>query len=447
MFAMQESKTPVEATISETTVLALPRPVVSFFVPSKSKTVLVADKRGNWLVVDGIQRNLYDDLASGRTVGEVLRSIPEAHRSSLLSLLAQIVARDFFSKEGESISAPTPFDSAFLYLTYACNLRCSHCYMYKARTREAPLTLDEYKRLFEDLAAQGVKSVTFSGGEPLLHPLFRELVLAAKERSFTVTVLSNGTKWNESFLSFAEGNIDEVQISVDGINEETCSRVRGPEVFEKAVETAISLAKIGVATSVATTPLTTTVQEIDKGYLSFAKRLQEQSAGKIVFRLSSKILDGRDCGRSEEFASLASKLANQLYHDNKSRTFSINHPPNVGLRTCGWGSLAFSPDGFVYPCNRVDDCAALGSIRRVSVNELLRRASALSIASDVDHSEPCRKCPLRYLCGGGCRLDDFEILSENQERFSVRKPCSEEKKLRLLETMVETTSYLYSFEK
>ncbi len=444
---MQESTTPVEATISETTVLALPRSVVSFYVPSKAKTVLVADKSGNWLVVDAYQQTLYDNLASGRTVGEVLQSTDESDRSSLFSLLAQIFARDFFSKEDESVSSPTVSDSAFLYLTYACNLRCSHCYMFRARNHEAPLTLDEYKKLFKDLAAQGVKSITFSGGEPLLHPLFRELVLAAKEYLFNVTVLSNGTKWDESFLSFSKGNIDEVQISVDGIDEVTCSRVRGPGVFEKAVSTAISLAKIGVVTSVATTPIATTVQEIDKGYLAFAKRLQEQSADKIIFRLSSKLLDGRDCGHSEEFASLASKLANQLYRDNKSRTFSINHPPNVGLRTCGWGSLAFSPDGFAYPCNRVDDCATLGSIRRVSVGKLFQNASTISRASDVDHTEPCRKCSLRYLCGGGCRLDDFMTLSEDLTNPSVRKSCSEEMKLRLLETMIETTSYLYSFER
>lgn len=444
---MQESKTPVEATISETTVLALPKSVVSFFVTSKNKSVLVADKRGNWLVVDSLQRKYYDDLASGRTVGEVLRSIPEANRVSLLSLLSQIFARDFFAKEDQAVSLPSSFDSTFFYLTYACNLRCSHCYMYKARNHESPLSLAEYKRLFKDLATKGIKSVTFSGGEPLLHPLFRELVLAAKEYSFSVTVLSNGTKWNESLLSFAKGNIDEVQISVDGVDEATCSRIRGPDVFGKAITAAIMLAKTGVITSVATTPLAATAQEIDKGYLLFAKSLQEQSAGKIVFRLSSKILDGRDCGHSEEFASLSSKLANQLYRDNKSRIFSINHPPNAGLRTCGWGSLAFSPDGFAYPCNRVDDCATLGSIRQLSIDELSHKAYTLSVASDVDHTEPCRKCPLRYLCGGGCRIDDFEILSEDPANVSLRKPCSEAKKIRLLETMVETTSYLYSFER
>lgn len=445
-FAMQEANTPVEATISGATVLALPSAVAPFFVPSKGKTVLVAEKRGNWLVVDECQRCQYDALAEGKSIGEVLHRVPDSDKGSFMALLSQIFARDFFAEGAEQVSTPNTHDSAFMYLTYACNLQCSHCYMYKATNHEKPLSFDEYKKLFADLAMQGIKSVTFSGGEPLLNPLFRNLVLLAKDNHFNVTILSNGTKWDDDLISFASKFIDEVQISVDGIDDESCARVRGIGVFEKAVSTATALANSGVVTSIATTPVEATIHELEKGYLSFARRLQQQSDGKIIFRISSKLLSGRKCGASEEFAATAIKLANRLYLDDKCRSFAINHQPNSGLKTCGWGSLSFSPDGFAYPCNRIDDCSPLGSIRRDSIPELFKKAELLTVTSDVDHSEPCRKCPLRYLCGGGCRLDDFIMLSSHQGSKSIRRPCSEDKRMRILETMIETTAYLYSFE-
>ena len=442
---MQEVSAPVEAVVSETTVLALPEAVVSYFVPTKNRTVLVAENRGNWLVVDEQQRLLYEELSSGKSIGEVLRALPESGADSLIALLSQIYARSFFAEDGEPVSSPRGDVSVFVYLTYACNLRCSHCYMYRAVNREVPLTVEEYRHLFDVFAAKGVKSITFSGGEPLLHPDFEEIVRMAKAYDFSVTVLSNGTQWTGSRIAFAKENIDEVQISVDGVDDDSCSLVRGPDVFCKAVETAVALSNAGVLTSVATTPVSETADEIEKGYREFAGNLLRRTNGKIIFRISSKLLDGRTCGHSDSFSATAEKLADQIYTDDKCRTFSINHPPNSGLRSCGWGSLTISPDGFVYPCNRVDDCVSLGSVRGIPAEELFRRAAELAVLSDVDHTEPCCTCALRYLCGGGCRLDDFESLSHTAEVHSFHKSCSPEKKRRILETMVETTDYLYSF--
>lgn len=442
---MQDSSATVEAVVSETTVLALPETVVSYFVPSKNRTVLIAPKRGNWLVVDERQLLLYDDLSKGKSIGTVLHALPSSEVDGFMALLSQIYARSFFAENDAPISFPQVNDSVFVYLTYACNLKCSHCYMFKAVNREAPLTMEEYSLLFDAFAANDVKSVTFSGGEPLLHPDFKRIVGMAKAQSFSVTVLSNGTIWNDAMITFAKENIDEVQISIDGVDDDSCSIVRGPNVFDKATETAVALSNAGVLTSVATTPINETVDEIDNGFRKFAGELHRRTNGKIIFRISSKLLDGRTCGHSDSFATIAEKLANQIYVDNKCRTFSINHPPNVGLRSCGWGGLTFSPDGFAYPCNRVDDCISLGSVRQISVNELFRRAAELVMASDVDHTEPCCTCALRYLCGGGCRLDDFKSLSHLSAVRSLRKDCSLDKKRRILETLVDTTDYLYSF--
>ncbi len=67
-------------------------------------------------------------------------------------------------------------------MTRRCNLHCGHCYA-DSHDRDYPgeLSTEEGIRLLEDLAAFGVPTVLFSGGEPLTRPDVLELATKAGE--------------------------------------------------------------------------------------------------------------------------------------------------------------------------------------------------------------------------------------------------------------------------
>ncbi len=104
-------------------------------------------------------------------------------------------------------------------VTRRCNLHCGHCYA-DSHDHEYPdeLTTDEGLRLLTDLAAFGVPTVLFSGGEPLMRPDVLELAQAATAAGMRTVLSTNGTKIDpDSAIRVKEAGFSYVGISVDGI--------------------------------------------------------------------------------------------------------------------------------------------------------------------------------------------------------------------------------------
>jgi len=79
-------------------------------------------------------------------------------------------------------------------LSRRCNLHCVHCYSDSAnRDYPGELTLEEGRRLIDDLAALRVPALLLSGGEPLYHPHIFEWAEYARERGLRLTLSTNGT--------------------------------------------------------------------------------------------------------------------------------------------------------------------------------------------------------------------------------------------------------------
>jgi radical SAM protein with 4Fe4S-binding SPASM domain len=79
-------------------------------------------------------------------------------------------------------------------ITRRCNLKCQHCHS-DSYERDFPgeLNWEECRNLIDSLAAFGVRSILFSGGEPLAHPLFFYIAGYSRERGLRITLATNGT--------------------------------------------------------------------------------------------------------------------------------------------------------------------------------------------------------------------------------------------------------------
>ncbi|MCA1570117.1 MAG: sporulation killing factor system radical SAM maturase [Acidimicrobiales bacterium] len=141
-----------------------------------------------------------------------------------------------------------------LQLTNGCNLRCSFCYASSGKRYPEELTLPDWLRTIELLAAAGVCSVTLTGGEPTIADGFRQILAAAGAYFVNVDVFSNGLHWTEDArrMAGALGNV-RCQVSIDG------SRGRHDEIrgrigsYDSAVRSIGDLRASGVPVSVAMT--------------------------------------------------------------------------------------------------------------------------------------------------------------------------------------------------
>ena len=138
-----------------------------------------------------------------------------------------------------------PYLSNFqIELTSKCNERCIHCYIpheYKNSNISEELYYDVLKQLKE----MGTLGVTLSGGEPLMHPKFKDFLKTAKEMDFYVHILSNLTMLDDEIIDIMkEGNVCGVQVSLYSMiaeHHDTITAVKGS--FEKTKNSILKLVK------------------------------------------------------------------------------------------------------------------------------------------------------------------------------------------------------------
>ena len=104
-------------------------------------------------------------------------------------------------------------------ITRTCNLRCVHCYS-DSMAQQYPGELDweQMRKVVADLAVYRIPSLLLSGGEPLIHPRFFDLVEHATAAGLKLTISTNGTLITpEKAARLKHANVAYVGISLDGI--------------------------------------------------------------------------------------------------------------------------------------------------------------------------------------------------------------------------------------
>ncbi|WP_331722956.1 radical SAM/SPASM domain-containing protein [Nocardia sp. NBC_00511] len=117
----------------------------------------------------------------------------------------------------------------FLYPTTACQLRCHHCYVGTSRLNEANTmsvaqavaVMDYFK------VTAGHDKLYLLGGEPTLHPQLGEIVAAARQRGYQVTISSNGEFADDVFDAVPPGVLNSFNFSLESADPVVHRKIRG----------------------------------------------------------------------------------------------------------------------------------------------------------------------------------------------------------------------------
>ena len=419
------------------------------------KWVVVSPKTANWIVLESEeQKILLSKLIEGQTIGDMYSEAQrDGMKSVYLRLLAAISARQFANADGiPAADIIQDFDTLNIYLTNACNLRCSHCFVNAGKALANELSESEWNAVLQDFVSLGGKAVTVTGGEPTLRRDFASIVRQAFAAGLKVTILTNGILWDEQMINVLSPYISEVQISLDGVDEKTNAQIRGEGYFEKIKKTIITFANAGVNTSVSTTFTLETIDEnTAERYQDLIASINEQCNSPVHFKLSTKILPGRDIRYTEEqndcYLEEINKIQGLANVINTYDFFMENHSPNTIINNCGYGGLSIRADGEVFYCNRILDLESCGNIRDKSLAYFIQQGKLAYEKTDVNHIYPCKDCYLKYICGGGCRIDDCDFKGKIPDNYGELRnvTCTPEKKQRLLRKMIDSFIYKYHF--
>jgi MoaA/NifB/PqqE/SkfB family radical SAM enzyme len=126
-------------------------------------------------------------------------------------------------------------------ITYACPLRCSHCYSESGRRPSRQLALEEALRLCDVLVAMRPRVIQFCGGESLLVKGLPQILERLAAGGIPVSLYTSGFGVDEESAAWIARLVWRIHVSVDGADAATHDFIRGREgSFEKAMN-ALSL--------------------------------------------------------------------------------------------------------------------------------------------------------------------------------------------------------------
>lgn len=311
-----------------------------------------------------------------------------------------------------------------LAITGACNLMCAHCWVSAGeKTSHKHVPLETLRRLVEEFAAIGGEGIRITGGEPLCHPHWLDILQYSCSMGFKRVILqTNAMLFNNEHL-VALRKLDfpglTIQVSMDGVTEKTHDLVRGKYTYNEVLSGIMKLVHGGLArrVSIFFTEMRHNLHEIPR-LLDFAEKIgiNSVSTGAMVL-----------CGRASETLLLSPPAPEQylslLEHYDSDFNFRELYRKIGTVSALEWRTndtvrqdcCIFISNPYVTPSGRLYPCL-LCHVDEFSVTEVFGKGLADAFAEGVPlwssllHTSrnraealpECLDCPGNSLCAGGC---------------------------------------------
>lgn len=150
---------------------------------------------------------------------------------------SQQVMSDYFMKHPQLMSLQ-------IEITTHCNERCVHCYIpHTQKIKE--MELSTIQTVLKQANEMGLLNLTLSGGEPLLHSQFCEILDIASNYDFSISIMSNLTVLNEKMIkAIKNAHVSSISVSLYSMHPEvhdSITMMKGSFYkTKKAIETLIA---------------------------------------------------------------------------------------------------------------------------------------------------------------------------------------------------------------
>ena len=342
------------------------------------------------------------------------------------------------------------FPALNLMLTGKCNYNCLHCFN---AADNAPLmsefTFEEALSLLDEAKLCGINAFTITGGEPMLHRNFFEIIEGIYERGMYVEELNtNGSLLNQEALDRFK-DIDcypLIKISFDGTGHHDWLRNRvGAEAdalraiklcvengfrvkvqtnvhrknLESMMPTALLMEKLGVAELriIRTTEAPRWVQNGGEYTLNLSEYFDAML--DLVSEYKEKIKNmSLDIW---QFAGLFPQI--RSFRMRPVECAEGEYRDSIPVCRGNRGMVAVGADGSVYPCHQLSGeyerrNEHLGNVKTEGLQSLLRESRYLSeVCTTVGElksvNSKCASCRYFRYCAGGCRAVAL-VLTDDQ---------------------------------
>lgn len=290
-------------------------------------------------------------------------------------------------------------------ITNQCNLNCLTCTIDKNRKINVKTAVIE--KIINECKNLGIKSVRFTGGEPLLYKKLGEILSYAKDRGMYVLLNTNATVLDDAYLSLLRNKCDNILISLQGHNESSNNRLsRSDYPFAAKINNIIKLKKIVPIVRIGTVISRTLLDNFFKYYrLIDSLKVNMWELYRPVNGIGREFnITKDDISRIIELLYLIrkkgiyAKIANPV-------PFCVSKRPKIApsllvgsMADDGRTRMVYDGRGYFKPSYFID--VKLGNtIKEAWQNPFLRRIRSLSFLPGK-----CKSCEFSKWCGGGGRI-------------------------------------------
>ncbi len=323
-----------------------------------------------------------------------------------------------------------PFDQrpllAIWELTRACDLACVHCRASSVTYRDPlELTLEEGKRLLDQIASMGTPLMVLTGGDPAKRPDLIELIEHGAKTGMTMAVTPSGTQLmtRDLLMRMRDAGMARLAVSVDGPDAATHDAFRRVDgSFAHTRRILADAEALGIERQINTTlghhnrealpAMAQFVAEVGAVLWSVFVVVPTGRASPSLLlaadELESALVDLAAIAESAPFdvKTTAAPHFRRVQLQRRMRATGVLHDVDaeghlLGARGIndGQGFLFVSHHGDVFPSGFLPVSA--GNVRKDDIVELYRTSPLFTRLRDVSAlGGKCGVCPFKHVCGG-----------------------------------------------
>jgi MoaA/NifB/PqqE/SkfB family radical SAM enzyme len=231
-----------------------------------------------------------------------------------------------------------------------CNLACTYCNEFDKHS--PPVPTDEMLRRIDKLCELGTGIITFSGGEPTLHPDLDLLIQRARQGGAIVTVITNGYLLSPARIErLNAASLDYLQISIDNVVPDEVSK-KSLKVLDRKLQWLAEYANFDVTIN---SVLGNDIRQPEDAF-QIAARARELGFTSTVGVLHDglgqlKQLSTDGIGVYDRILKLGTGLFSFAHHDGFQRNI-VHALPNQWHCPAGGRFLYVCEDGLVHYCSQ-----------------------------------------------------------------------------------------------
>lgn len=231
-----------------------------------------------------------------------------------------------------------------------CNLSCTYCNEYDKTS--APVPVDVMLHRIDLLARLGTSIITFSGGEPMLHPDLHRLIRRVRDHGKMVTLITNGYFLvPKRIRELNDAGLDYVQISIDNVNPDEVSK-KSLRVLDQKLRWLAEYAEFSVTIN---SVLGSGVRNPEDA-MTITRRAKELGFHSTLGLIHDNHGQARPLNEGqlrifEEITSLNDSVYSFTHHDRFQRPLAFGKP-NGWHCPAGGRFLYICEDGLVHYCSQ-----------------------------------------------------------------------------------------------